>query len=60
MQKYLNSQIQTGGCKNIMIQIIWLKFTTEWKQNNKIQRINWPSNSPDLEPIEQYIGNYEG
>ena len=39
-----------GGC---FLKITWLSGRTEWfRQRPNIKLIDWPGNSPDLNPIE--------
>ena len=41
-----------GLFKRITIQNILQKLAKKWKEENLIDRMDWPSNSPDLNPIE--------
>ena len=34
-----------------------LKFVNNFFQKNNIQTLDWPGNIPDLNPIENFVGN---
>ena len=44
--------MENGHYKKIMIQNILQNWQKKWKEDNLIDRMDWPANSPDLNPIE--------
>ena len=36
-----------------------IKVVAKWLKNNKVKVLEWPSQNPDLNPIEKYVGRTE-
>ncbi len=61
-QKILKGNVRPSVC-DLKLKHTWVmqqdndpkhtsKFTSEWLKKNKIKLLDWPSQSPDLNPIE--------